>query len=516
MREESLVDTISGMGVRRRSWIYAAIAVVLVLGATAPLFSHEITGAVRVWIGSTAYNHCFLIIPIVLYLCWQRRALLADEVPRPAPQGLIVIFLLSWIWFFAAKLDVLELRQFLFIGIVEAVLFTLLGTAIYRRMLGPLLYLFFLVPSGEFLVPKLQDFTARFAVSGLHFVGVPVYSDGTFIQIPEGTFVVAEACAGLRFLVASTAFGVLFALLVYNSWSRRIIFIALSAIIPVIANGIRAFGIIFAAHIIGSARAAVADHILYGWIFFSIVIFLLTLAGMTFAEHGAGRSVPRPTVTATDDWRIPSLGFYSLIAIATLAIAAMGPARAMLESRPFSVSLVDEHDLPPPASPWRRTNEAAEWQPVVVGADREFLKTFSDGKNKVERFVALYSAHDTHDNLGRDLDHVADGESWKRVSSNYAKVRISGNLYSVNGTEIRSGRQDRLVWSFYIVDGKPVAGTLEAKLRQAYASLFGRGRVAAFVAISVPMTDSAPRASDVLKEFVASMPSMVGYLAQIR
>jgi exosortase len=78
------------------------------------------------------------------------------------------------------------------------------------RLLGPLLYLFFLVPSGEFLVPKLQEFTASLAIGGLQIVGVPVYSDGIFIQIPEGAFVVAEACAGLRFLVASIAYGAIF------------------------------------------------------------------------------------------------------------------------------------------------------------------------------------------------------------------------------------------------------------------------------------------------------------------
>ena len=184
-----------GADARRRSWVFSAVAAVVILAAIAPLFGQEIAGAVRVWAGSRTYNHCFLILPIVIYLVWQRRDALVAIAPRPAPVGLVAILALSFLWLFAAKLDILEARQFVFIGIVQAMLFTLLGGTAYRRLLGPLLYLFFLVPSGEFLVPRLQDVTAHFAVAGLHLVGVPVYSDGTFIEIPEGTFVVAEACA---------------------------------------------------------------------------------------------------------------------------------------------------------------------------------------------------------------------------------------------------------------------------------------------------------------------------------
>jgi exosortase len=77
-----------------------------------------------------------------------------------------------------------------------------------------------LVPSGAFLVPALQAFTAHFAVAGLHILSIPVYSTGALIEIPAGTFAVAEACAGLRFLIAAVAFGVFFAILTLGSVHR--------------------------------------------------------------------------------------------------------------------------------------------------------------------------------------------------------------------------------------------------------------------------------------------------------
>jgi exosortase len=208
--------TFTGRVDARRAQLFAALAIIVVLALIAPFYKREIAQAVRAWIESPTYNHCFLVIPIVVYLVWNRRSTIADVAPRPTLWGLVAIAAFSLLWSVAAKLDVIEARQFLFMGIVQGVFFTLLGSRLYLRLLGPLLYLFFLVPSGEFLVPKLQDVTAHLAMSGLQIAGVPVYSDGIFIQIPEGSFVVAEACAGLRFLVASIAYGVLFALLVYS------------------------------------------------------------------------------------------------------------------------------------------------------------------------------------------------------------------------------------------------------------------------------------------------------------
>ena len=49
---------------------------VLLLGL---LFNREVVVAVQTWDSSTAYNHCFLVIPITLYLLWDRRQDLAGD-----------------------------------------------------------------------------------------------------------------------------------------------------------------------------------------------------------------------------------------------------------------------------------------------------------------------------------------------------------------------------------------------------------------------------------------------------
>jgi exosortase/archaeosortase family protein len=185
--------------------------------------------------------------------------------------------------------------------------------------------LYFLVPFGDFLVPFLQHFTVRFMTTGLDLLRIPNFSDGITIEIPEGTFLVAEACAGLRFLIASAAFGVFYACLMYTSPLRRLLFIALSLVVPVIANGFRALGIVVLAHFLGSAEAAATDHVLYGWIFFTIVIFALILLGLPF------RQPPRTAIPIEIALPRGSAGRAALLAV--LAIIVMAAAPRVLADR---------------------------------------------------------------------------------------------------------------------------------------------------------------------------------------
>ena len=154
-------------------------------------------------------------------------------------------------------------------------------------------------------------------------LGIPYVMDRFTIEIPEGTFYIAEACAGLRFLIASIAFGVLYACLIYRSPWRRAAFMLASCIIPIIANGFRALGIVVLGHILGSAQAVAADHVIYGWVFFSVVILLLILAGLPFRED----TVKPPAPAAGSRAALCPSALW-LAAVLLMAVVAIGPAVA--------------------------------------------------------------------------------------------------------------------------------------------------------------------------------------------
>lgn len=297
--------------------------------AWALLFHTEIARAVAVWNASTAYSHCWVVLPIALYLAWDRREAAAGIAVRPILWPALLVLPCTLAWLVAERVGIMEGRQLAAMGFVELLFLAVLGWRLARAFGAPLLYLFFLVPFGAFLTPALQHFTAGFIDAGLSVLDIPHFVDAFQIDIPAGTFYVAEACAGLRFLIASIAFGVLYACLIYRSPWRRAAFILASCLVPVIANGFRALGIVVLGEALGSAEAAAADHIIYGWLFFSFVILLLILAGLPFREDG-GKAPVRPAPAplrpaALAPWRAAGL---------VMAAMAIGPAlAAAIDSR---------------------------------------------------------------------------------------------------------------------------------------------------------------------------------------
>jgi exosortase A len=296
---------------------------VLLLGA---LFNNEVAAAVRTWTVSTAYNHCFLVIPIALYLLWDRRVDLIGVPPHLMPASVLLGLPLAAAWLVSERLGIMEGRQLVAISFVELLFLGVLGKRLWWAMAGPLLYLYFLVPFGEFLTPTLQDFTVWFIRQGLDVLCVPAYVDGYTIAIPQGTFFVAEACAGLRFLIASVAFGCLYALLMYRGLVRRGLFILVSIIVPVVANGFRGLGIVYLGYLLDNAQAAAADHLIYGWVFFSAVILVLIALGLAFRQDEVSTCSAVPPGPAT--WSPFSMRSVLAIALGMVVVAAIGPTVA--------------------------------------------------------------------------------------------------------------------------------------------------------------------------------------------
>ncbi len=149
----------------------------------------------------------------------------------------------------------------------------------------PLAYLVvFAVPWGDGLVGPLQDITAHFAVRALELTGTPVLLNGREIITPSAVWMVADACSGVKFFIACSALGCLYAYLMYQRWWKRVVFVALAAVVPVIANGLRVYFTILIGDTWGLKYATGTDHMIFGWQFFGTVLVLLLLVGWFFRD----------------------------------------------------------------------------------------------------------------------------------------------------------------------------------------------------------------------------------------
>jgi len=464
------------LGVAARSQRTAFTILSLGLLGLGLLFNAEVTAAVHIWMASTAYNHCFLVVPIAAYLIWDRRAVLRGLTPAPLPAAALAGLPVGLVWLLSERLGIMEGRQLALMTFVELLFLVVLGWRFFRAFAGPLLYLYFLVPFGEFLVPKLQDVTTLFTVWGLALLHIPFYSDGYNIDIPEGSFVIAEACAGLRFLIASVAFGCLYALLMYRSPLRRILFIAVSLVVPIVANGFRAVGIIALGHYLGSAEAAATDHVLYGWIFFSLVILLLTALGLPFRQdneqHRSAESRNRSPGPV-------SVGAALAGAAAVAAVAAIGPATAAQLNRMAASAPQAELPAPPAGS-----SCIVQPSPVLDGG-MPLVEHLSCGGVPVTLEVALFSRRTTSAPVLAEYRRLASPAGAGDVAASWLPIPNPGSrIWRLVTTAEPAHAAAVSLW----VDGKPGAGGVAIRVRQAWNSILN-GAPAPLVVSVTPDVD---------------------------
>ena len=452
---------------------------------------------------STAYNHCYLVLPLVGALLWMRRDLLAQLRPAPSWWALALLPPASALWLAAALLDVHEAAQLSVVLLFEILLLAVLGWQVFRALLAPLLFLFFLVPFGAFLVPLLQTYTTAFTVHGLQLLGIPVFADGFIIQIPAGTFEVAEACAGLRFLIASIVFGCFFATVVYRSRWRRVAFIALSIVLPIVANGFRALGLVLLGHLMGNAASAMADHILYGWLFFTIVTLVLIAIGIIFKED------VRPSLPRTVPVGAPASGsLLGSVMAAGLLLALAGPAYLYWVERASAAPIAAAAGFaaPPKDGVWRREPvTGGDWLPKADNAGQTMIADYRNGRATVTEIVALYPVPERGNPLTRTATQIVRPEPWRLVETGRAPVLAGGKPVTVNTAKIARDGRERLVWWFYVIDGKPTGSVLEAKLLQAATALHGERRLGALVVLSTEISEAVEPSAATLSGFVEKL-----------
>ena len=436
------------------------------------LFWQECLAAYRVWQSSTAYGHCFLVLPMALWLAWDRKERIAAQPVRPVPAAAAAVLAMAPVWLAAERLGIMEGRHLVAMTALQALFFAVLGRRMYRALAAPLLYLYFLIPFGAYLTPLLQDVTARFIEAGLTVLGIPHVVTDYLIEIPAGLFYVAEACAGLRFLIASIAFGVFYALLNYRSPGRRIVFIAASIAVPIVANGFRALGIVLLGHVLGSAEAAAADHLVYGWAFFSVVLLLLVLAGLPLREAPAPAPAARPMASG-------GVGMRPVLAAALVSLAlCAGPAAAAVLDRgvtPVRLAAPPEFRAPEGCAPVPdAAGDAAPLGPSVT-------RRYDCAGVPLAATLLVVPPRSTPDKLRdaqRRLAGEADAED-AEVSSLRAGRPEPRDWRVV--TTLKPARVTALaVW----IEGRPAEGGLRGRLVQARAAVQGAERAPVMLLVS--------------------------------
>jgi len=256
----------------------AALALVLATISAWAAMAHQ-------WWNIDTYNHLLLVPLITAWLVALKEEELGRLAPQPFLPGLIGVAAGFALWRAGEGLGINLVAQAGAVAALQAAAVTILGLRASLVLALPIAFAAFLVPFGDEIIPPLQSITAEIAIALAHASGVPARIDGIYIDTPAGLFIVAEACSGVKFLIAMVTLGVLVAATRFDRWRTRVGFMAACVIVPILANGVRAWATIYVAQYVGAEKATGFDHIVYGWVFFAIVIAVLLGAAWRFVER---------------------------------------------------------------------------------------------------------------------------------------------------------------------------------------------------------------------------------------
>lgn len=278
MSHDAAIPTWREQGIGSRmpaSWRAPIGQLALTWGALIVLATREWGEMIHQWWNIDTYNHILFVPPIVIWLVMLRMEGLARIQPRAWLPGVILIGAALSLWLVGRATEINLIAHAGAVAALQASVFAILGLRVGLYLLLPVGYMAFLVPFGDEIIPTLQMVTAEITIALTHFSGVPASIDGIHIYTPVGLFIVAEACSGVKFLIAMVALGVLVSFTSFERWYKRIMFLLGGVIVSILANGVRAWGTIYIAQSQGVEFAEGFDHIFYGWIFFAIIIVLV-------------------------------------------------------------------------------------------------------------------------------------------------------------------------------------------------------------------------------------------------
>lgn len=451
------------------------------------LFHRDVADLAFIYWNSTTFGHCLFVPPVIGWLVWQR----SSEVRRIAPSawwpGIVVVAGGAASWFVGAIAGVAFARHLGLVVMLQGAVIAVLGPQVARALLFPLAYMTFLVPFGEFLDAPLQIVTRDIAVPLLHLFGVPAQIDGVLITTPTGYFEVAEACSGAKFVIAMIAYGALVANVCYVSWTRRAAFFAMAMVVPVIANGIRAFATMYAAHLTSVEAATGFDHILYGWVFFALVMAGVLAIGWRWFDRDPDAAwvdvdaIAAMPVRRADGFRVTA----AVLALATVVYATGGMLVARADALPAQLHLPD-------VPGWTRVgiDDAAPWQPYYPNADHRLFGRYSNGRGAVvDLGIAVYAGQ----REGHEL--VAFGQGLLRENDRWVKVTDEAPLATGRVERITApGPVERIVATWYRVGGTTTASGARVKIETLKAKLTGGRQSAVAVHLSaVPANGVDPR-----------------------
>jgi len=360
-------------------------------------------GLLLIWIEDEEYGHGLMVIAVLAYVLYRNKESLMTGQAAPSWFGMLAVTAALVVFLLGELSGIAPIRMYSIWMFALAATFSIGGWPLFRKLLVPLLIIFLLIPLpnvlGPMLTSQLQLISSKLGVWVIRSLGGVVFLEGNVIDMGGTKLLVAEACAGLRYLFPLMSIGAIAGYLMRAPvWMRWAVFLS-TIPVTIFMNSFRigVTGLLVDAY--GMSHTEGFLHFFEGWVVFVASLVILVLFAWLLVKMLPGQSsfatvfsfehlFANQNEQSNSTWhaKMPVVVFMASLLIAAIAITPLAKRdSAPVASKPMS-------SFPLTLGNWRANQTRL---PVSVetasGASDYYYGNFLSADNKrVNLYIAYY------------------------------------------------------------------------------------------------------------------------------
>lgn len=443
------------------------------------IYRQGITYMVEKWAVDENYGHGFFILPIALYMVWERRRRLQNADLKGSWWGLPVILFGFGLYLIGELATLYVVLHLSLLSVLAGMILSAIGWRGMREVAFPFSFLLTMIPLPDFLYQglsgRLQLISSKFGVGCLQIVGITAYREGNVIDLGPIQLQVVEACSGLRYLFPLATIALICAYLFKDRLWKRVLLFLSSFPISIFLNGFRIGVTGLLVDLFGEGPAEGFFHGFSGWLLFTTSLFLLFLEMWWLGQIGAKSRGKRRSLVEmfgqdlkpeAADPRLepggPRISPGRLAPSYLFSLALLAPALVA------STQIVSREEVfPPRQSFFDFPMRVGEWEgktavmdPVYAEALRFDDYLLADYHAEAEPPVNLYAAYYRSQKKGQSAHSPSTcipGDGWEIVSLNRLEIPAPGRMggaMAVNRVVIQKGEARQVVFYWFQQRGR--------------------------------------------------------------
>ncbi len=466
-------------------------------------------------------SYCYLVVPLFLYLCWDKSKNFDFTGFSWSMLGLIPL-LLSLGLIIGGELASVETLLFLGIwGCLTSLAITLYGRR-SRQLFFPFLVLLFIIPLPPFLnrqlTFKMKMMASSLSVEMLRMAGVSVLQDGNIIDLGIKKLQVVDACSGLRYIASMFLMALLIGYFSLNRLWKKILLLLMVYPLSIAVNGLRIF-------ISGIATIKGYDFVIEGKyhdaagiLAFLVAGAILVICAAVMQKIGSKKKlrIIHDRAPKTKAFMLPlvlTIIYCSLFigigwSLKNLSAAMIIPQRTTFTSFPLTIG------------EWQGTRSYLDQKILdALWADDYVSATFSrkSSDNTIHLLIPYYKYQGTRHTAHAPQSCLLGG-GWALINSKEKTVDPSiGQKMQIRIMEMHKGDAKMLAGYFFFQRGRVITSPWLNKLYLIQDALQRRRTDGALVRveISIPSGRNIHTAEKMLIEFVRNLrPLLPKYIPE--